>query len=83
MEIWQLTDNGAEECYRLAYPNNQQKISIDRSSNRVRMFTLDSNGLEQDDITLHEGGVISGAPLADKEKNKVFEFLKKLKVKGF
>jgi hypothetical protein len=82
MEIRELNDKGVEEVYHFAYPDNQQKIEIDRSTSRIRMFTFDHNGLEQDDITLDEG-IISGAPLSNEAKDKIFDFLKRLRVKGF
>ena len=82
MEIWQLTDVGVEEVYRMAYPENEQKISIDRSKSEIRIFTLDHNGLEQDDLNLYEG-YTTGSPLSKERQAKVFDFLKRLKVKGF
>lgn len=82
MEIWQLTDKGVEEVYRMAYPENQQKIEIDRSKSQIRIFTFDHNGMEQDDLTLHEGHT-TGAPLSKEKHEKIFAFLKRLKVKGF
>jgi hypothetical protein len=83
MEIWQLTDKGVKECYRLVYSDNQHQILIDRSAKRLKMFTLDAHGMEQNDITLHEGGIISGSPLSDEAKDKVYQFLRKLNVKGY
>jgi hypothetical protein len=82
MEIWQLTDKGVEEVYRMAYPENQQKIEIDRSKSQIRIFTFDHNVMEQDDLTLYEGHT-TGSPLSKEKHEKIFAFLKRLMVKGF
>lgn len=87
MEIWQLTEEAAKKIYSLAYPNNQQSISIDPSTSQLRIFTLDLDGIEQNEITIYKDGLISYGSTSEtplpQEKDKVTEFLKRLEVEGF